>query len=192
VRSRSGLSLSFTAPDRLAQVGTPFVWKVLVVNLSQKAAKITVIPLPRIQRQTTQAQSIARRHAPKSSTASFHPSERRHTKNGDLDHDIAQAVVDENVVYAMHSSGVVPPETDLMALTAELRIGPLGPGQCHESDIQMVAFQGGCLKVDAMRVVDLVKEAEEGSGAPGVVVDIRDLPDVVVHMNTPDISSTLK
>ncbi|KIW36963.1 uncharacterized protein PV06_10862 [Exophiala oligosperma] len=178
VVARSGLSISFTAIESVVEVGVPFSWKVMVVNNSPRVAKITIIPLPRMQRQTTQAQSMAKRHAPKSSTASFHPSERRHCKNED-GVDIAQAVVDENVVYAMHHSNVVPPETDLMALTAELRIGPLGPGQCHESEIQMVAFNAGSLKVDAMRVVDLIREAEQGTAAPGVLVDIKDLPGVV-------------
>lgn len=182
--SRSGLSISFTAPNTPARVGHPFILKILVVNHSLKMAKLAIIPLPRIQRQTTHAQVFAKRHAPKSSTASFHPSERRHTKSGE-DMDIAQAIIDENVVYAMHHSNVVPPDTDLMALTAELRIGPLAPGQCHESEIQMVAFETGCLRMDAMRVVDLVREAEEGATAAGVVADIRDLPDVVVA-NTVD------
>ncbi len=179
VTARSGLSISFTAPDRPVTVGKAFTWRVLIVNHSNKTAKIAIIPLPRVQRIVSQAQSLAKRHAPKSSTASFHPSERRHVKNGE-DDDIAQAIVDENVVYAMHHSNSVPPEADLMALTAELRIGPLAPGQCHESDIQMVAFEVGSLRVDAMRVVDLVREVEEGGAAQGVLTDIRDLPDVVV------------
>ncbi|OAL30929.1 hypothetical protein AYO20_08514 [Fonsecaea nubica] len=177
--SRSGLSISFTAPMTPVQVGEPFTWKVLVMNNSTKTAKIAIIPLPRVQRQTTQTQLFAKRHAPKSSTASFHPRERRHTRCGE-DIDIAQAIVDENVVYAMHHAQPVPPETDLMALTAELRIGPLAPDQCHESDIQMVAFEVGTLRVDAMRIVDLVREVEEGAAAAGVLTDIRDLPDVVV------------
>ena len=67
-----------------------------------------------------------------------------------------------------------------MAITAEVRVGPLGPGQCHEGAIEMVAFTAGTLRVDAIRVIDLVREAEEGVGAMGVMVDIRDLPDVVV------------
>ncbi|KIX95129.1 uncharacterized protein Z520_09045 [Fonsecaea multimorphosa CBS 102226] len=177
--SRSGVSISFTAPDIPVRVGEPFAWKVLVVNNSAKMAKIAIIPLPRIQRQATQTQMLAKRHAPKSSTASFHPSERRHTKEGE-DIDIAQAIVDENVVYAMHHSYPVPPETDLLALTAELRIGPLAPDQCHESEIQMVAFEVGTLRADAMRVVDLIREVEEGAAATGVLADIRDLPDIVV------------
>ncbi|KIW67876.1 hypothetical protein PV04_07091 [Phialophora macrospora] len=179
VTARSGVSISFTAPTEPVIVGKAFIWRVLVVNHSSKMAKIAIIPLPRIQRLVTHAQSFAKRHAPKSSTASFHPSERRHTNDGE-DIDIAQAIVDENVVYAMHHSNSVPPETDLMALTAELRIGPLAPGQCHESEIQMVAFEVGSLRVDAMRVVDLVREVEEGGAALGVFTDIRDLPDVVV------------
>ncbi|KIW12801.1 hypothetical protein PV08_07988 [Exophiala spinifera] len=178
VLARSGLSISFTAPEGAVEVGVPFSWKVIVVNNSLKVAKITIIPLPRMQRQTTQAQSMAKRHAPKSSTASFHPSERRHTQNED-GVDIAQAIVDENVVYAMHHSNTVPPETDLMALTAELRVGPLGPGQCHESEIQMVAFDTGSLRVDAMRIVNLIREAEQGTATPGVLVDIKDLPTVL-------------
>ncbi|OCT52324.1 hypothetical protein CLCR_08259 [Cladophialophora carrionii] len=179
VFAKSGVSISFTAPAEPAMVGQAFTWRVLVVNHSSKMAKIAIIPLPRIQRLVTHAQSFAKRHAPKSSTASFHPSEKRHTNNGD-DIDIAQAIVDENVVYAMHHSNSIPPEADLMALTAELRIGPLAPGQCHESDIQMVAFEAGTLRVDAMRVVDLVREVEEGGATLGALTDIRDLPDVVV------------
>jgi hypothetical protein len=189
VTARSGVSISFTAPTQPVIVGQAFTWRVLVVNHSSRMAKIAIIPLPRIQRLVTHAQSFAKRHAPKSSTASFHPSEKRHTNNGE-DIDVAQAIVDENVVYAMHHSSSVPPETDLMALTAELRIGPLAPGQCHESDIQMVAFEVGSLRVDAMRVVDLVREVEEGAAAMGVLTDIRDLPDVVVASNGESSSAT--
>lgn len=183
--ARSGLSISFSASNEPVEIGKPFTWKVLVVNQSPKVARIAIIPLPRIQRQTSQAQTLAKRHAPKSSTASFHPSERRHTKNGE-DIDVGQAIVEENVLYVMQHSGAVPPEADILALTAELRIGPLAPEQCHESEIQMIAFQVGTLQVDVMRVVDLVKEAEDGVGAPGVVADIRDLPDVVAVKSTDD------
>ena len=178
IDTRSGVTISFVTPSKPVIVGQAFSWNVLVANHSGKVVKIAIIPLPRVQRQVTHAQSFAKRHAPKSSTASFHPSERRHTRNGE-DIDLAQAIVDENVVYAMHHANAVPAETDLMALTAELRIGPLSPGQCHESTIQMVAFEAGSLRLDAMRVVDLVREVEEGGAALGVLIDIRDLPDVV-------------
>jgi hypothetical protein len=35
------------------------------------------------------------------------------------------------------------------------------------------------LRVEAVRVVDLVKESEEGGSPAGFMTDIRDLPDVV-------------
>ncbi|RMZ79701.1 hypothetical protein DV738_g3218, partial [Chaetothyriales sp. CBS 135597] len=94
---------------------------------------------------------------------------------------MVDAVVDGNLVYAMHHSNTAPPPADLVSLTAELRIGPLQAGQCHETKLEMVAFKAGVLRVDAMRVIDKVREAEEGMGAAGVITDFRDLPDVIVE-----------
>ena len=178
--SAESLSISFISPAEPVQVGKPFIWQVLVVNRSNKPARLTIIPLPRGSKIPQAASHYQKRHAPKSSTASFHPTERRHVRDAESDVDFAQAVVDENVVYAMQHSSAVPPETDLMSLTAEVRIGPLAPGQCHETQIEMVAFKAGVLTVDAIRVVDNVKETEQGINAAGVVTDIRDLPDIVV------------
>lgn len=179
----SGATISFTAPDAPVEVGKPFTWNMLIMNGSAKSIKLAIIPLPRIPRGTSQSAQFAKRHAPKSSTASFQPGERRHAWAGEEDVDFAQAVVDENVVYAMQHSNAAPAGTDMMALTAEVRIGPLGPGQCHESLIEMVAFTAGTLKVDAIRVIDLMREAEEGVATTGAMLDIRDLPDVVVVLS---------
>ena len=176
----SEVTISFTAPEASVEIGKRFVWSVLVINNSAKPTKLAIIPLPRIPRGTSQSVQFGKRHAPKSSTASFQPAERRHARENESDVDFAQAVVDENVVYAMQHSNAAPAGTDLMALTAEVRIGPLAPGQCHESSIEMVAFTAGTLRVDAVRVIDLMREVEEGVGAAGVMLDIRDLPDVVV------------
>ena len=179
--STSEATISFTAPDAPVEKGQPFTWSMLVINNSAKPIKLAIIPLPRIPRgSSSQSAHFAKRHAPQSSTASFHPSERRHAQENESDVDFAQAVLDENIVYAMQHSNGTPAGTDLLALTAEIRIGPLGPGQCHEGQIEMVAFIGGTLKLDAIRIIDLVREAEEGIAAAGVVLDIRDLPDVVV------------
>lgn len=181
------VTISFTAPNELVRLGEPFTWQVLIVNNSKKAAKYTMIPLPRVPRNAPQTSHFARRHAPKSSTASFHPAERRHARDdGDSEIDFAQAVIDENMVYAMQHSNTIPADTALMALTAEWRVGPLGAGQCYEGQLEMVAFKEGTLQVDAIRVVDLVKEAEDGVGAAGVITDIRDLPDVVVYKGESD------
>lgn len=172
-------TISFAATDKPIKVGVPFVWSVLVVNKTSKPAKLAVIPLPRLQKPTTQVQQYAKRHATRSSVISLHPSERGASDKEQP--DIAQAVMDENVIYAMQHSGAVPPETDIMSLTPELRIGPLGPGQCHEGEIKLVAFKPGAFTLDAIRVVDLVKEMELGYGGSGVVMDIKELPDVIVE-----------
>lgn len=177
----NNVTVSFTAPARPVTLGKPFSWQLLIVNQSKNTIKYAIIPLTRIPRNPAPSSHFAKRHAPKSSTASFHPTERRHAREGEADVDFAQAVVDENVVYAMQHSSIVPPDTDLMALTAEIRVGPLGPNQCHEGIIEMVAFKEGTLRVDAIRVIDLAKETSEGIGAPGVMMDIRDLPDVIVR-----------
>jgi hypothetical protein len=176
----SQVTISFTAPDLPVKVGKPFFWNVLVVNGSTKPAKLAIIPLPRIPRASSPSAHVAKRHVPKSSNASFQPGERRHVRDEGSDVDFARAVVDEYVVYAMQHSNAVPAVTDIVSLTAEIRIGLLAPGQCHESSIEMVAYKPGTLKVDAVRIIDLVKEAEEGTSAAGVILDIRDLPDVVV------------
>lgn len=176
----TAVTISFTAPKEPVNVGQKFSWQVLIANRSNRTIKLAVVPLPRVYRSTSQAQNFARRHAPKSSTASFHPTERRHTRSGE-EFDIAQAIVDENVVYAMQHSHHLPSETDLISLTPEIIVGPLSPGQFHESTIELVAFVAGALRADVIRVIDLIREAEEGPGATGVIMDIRDLPDIIVN-----------
>ena len=171
----SGLTISFSGPAAPVELGRTFVWKVLVVNQSPKSAKLAIIPLPQIQRPSIQSQQFSKRHAPQTPT---HHVERRHT-NGGSSIEVAPAICDENIVYALqhqqpHSFG-----TDLLSLTPELRIGPLAPGTCHEAEIRLLALKQGPLRVEVVRVVDLVKESEEGSSPAGFMTDIRDLPDVV-------------
>ena len=102
---------------------------------------------------------------------------RNHTRN---QLSTAKPVVEEQILYALHhqaSSSAVLAETDLVSLTAELRIGPLGMGACHEAEISFVAYKAGVFMVDAIRVVDL---SGEGEGGLGKINDIRELPEVIV------------
>jgi TRAPP trafficking subunit Trs65 len=178
--SATGLKISFKAPTTPITLHKPFTWTILIVNNTSKPVKLALIPLPHIHR--VPQQSHTKMHAPQTSTASFHRSEKRHLSahSAATDVDLAQAVCDENIIYALQHSNAHPTATDIVNLTAELRIGPLGPGACHECEIRMVALRRGALRVEAVRVVDLVREAEEGPGAPGVVTDVRELPDVYV------------
>jgi len=174
------LSISFVAPDEPAVVGVPFLWRVLIVNNSAKPVKLAIVPLPRIQRPTNATQHFQKRHAPKASNASLpllSTVYKKHTRNAP---SIAKAVVEEQIVYALHhqtSASAIPADTDLLSLTAELRVGPLGVGACHEAEIIFVAYKTGVFAIDAIRIVDL---AGEGEGGVGKINDIRDLPEVVV------------
>ena len=42
--------ISFTSPAEAVEVGKPFLWQVLVVNRMPRQAKLTIVPLPRIQK----------------------------------------------------------------------------------------------------------------------------------------------
>lgn len=185
----SMLSISFIAPDTNPRVSVPFSWRVLIVNNSPKPVKLAIVPLPRIQRPTSATQHFAKRHAPKASnstlpTISIDPGTAKlHTRNANGG-SFAKAVVEEHVLYALHhqassaGAAAVPPETDLVSLTAELRVGPLGVKQCHEAEIKFIAYKSGVLTIDAIRVVDLAGESE---GQVGTINDIRELPEIVVE-----------
>lgn len=175
---RSGITISFSGPATPVEVGRTFVWKILVVNQGPKTAKLAVIPIPQIQRPYIQSQHFGHRHAPKISSSSSHHVEKRHADGGSGG-DIAPAICDENIVYALQHQNPQSSGTELLSLTPELRIGPLAPGTCHEAEIRMLALKHGPLRVEAVRVVDLVKEIEEGATAAGVMTDIRTLPNVV-------------
>jgi len=111
--------------------------------------------------------------------------------NGGKSKDIAPAICDENIVYALQHQSSQGPETELLSLTPELRIGPLASGTCHEAEMRLLALREGALRVDLVRVVDLVRESEEGPSAPGVMTDIRDLPDIVAVESRPESSSIM-
>ncbi|KPI34623.1 uncharacterized protein AB675_4938 [Cyphellophora attinorum] len=182
----TGVSISSTAPTDPVKVGIPFTWRLLVNNQSTRAAKLAIYPLPRISKShSAQAASIAsvKRHTSRLSITSGRSRDKQHTLNNpdsSEQNNIAQAVVDENILYALQHSHHSPQnQGDIIALTPELRVSGLGPGQCHEGEIEFVALKAGTFQVDAIRVVDVVREAEEGISAPGVMVDLGELPDIV-------------
>ena len=185
------LTLSFSGPPTPVEVGKTFVWEVLVVNHSSKPAKLAMVPMTQIQRAPNQSQQFNKRHAPQLSTSSTNHAEKRHT-NGGPNADIALAICDENIIYALQHQNPQGAETELLSLTPELRIGPLASGTCHEAEIRLLALRAGALRVEAIRVVDLVRESEEGASAPGVMMDIRELPDILAIDSRQDIGSSTR
>lgn len=184
----SAVLITLIAPTEPVRTAMPFSWKVLVINDSLKPAKLAIIPLTKIQRPTNATQQFAKRHAPKASNASLSSINKvnnqlsiGHTRNA---FSTAKAVVDEQILYALHHQSIstAPIDTELVSLTAELRVGPLGAGQCHETEIRFIAYKSGIFSVDAVRIVDLMKEAD---GSLGMISDIRDLPEVVVANTIP-------
>jgi hypothetical protein len=76
----------------------------------------------------------------------------------------------------MQRSSVVD-STEVVSLSADVRIGPLAPGSCHVVELRFLALKSGIVGVEAVRVVDLSSTEH---------VDIRELPVVVVELPLDD------
>ncbi|EFE29854.1 uncharacterized protein ARB_03195 [Trichophyton benhamiae CBS 112371] len=100
-----GVKISFFGPPSV-EVGKPFDWDVFIVNTSTKARKFGLSAVPFRRR------SDARTHVPRPSSSSS-------IKRAD---EVAEAVVDENIVYAMQQNAA-PHETDLLCLSTDSKIG---------------------------------------------------------------------
>ncbi|PGH02565.1 hypothetical protein GX51_04592 [Blastomyces parvus] len=151
-----GVTISFSGPSSV-EVGKPFHWDVFIVNRSEKARKFAMAAVPRRKR----ADVRSSRHISRPSSSSV--------SSGRRDEQIAEAVTDENIVYAMQKNAI-PYDTELICLSTDIRVGPLPPGTCHSTELKLLPLAAGVLHVEAVRLVDLnTNEA----------MDIRDLPDIV-------------
>ena len=101
-----GVSVTFTGPNDVL-VGEPFCWDIFVVNRSSKPRKLAVAVIPKVKN------GDMRTHLSKSSNSSM---------GGRRDHAISEAIIDENLLYAMQrsaSKGAV----QIVSLSNEVRIG---------------------------------------------------------------------
>ena len=154
-----GITVTFSAPDQI-RVGERFQWDVLVLNGSTRPRRLTIMAIPKRKRDW-------KGHAPKSSTASV----------GGVYHQdsaTAEAIVDENLLYAMQRNTMagLESQSQVLCLSTEVKIGPLSPGSCVEAKLEFIPLAKGVLHIEAVRVVDM------GSGD---AIDIRDLPDIVAQ-----------
>ncbi|ERF76131.1 hypothetical protein EPUS_01465 [Endocarpon pusillum Z07020] len=182
----SGLTISFTFPPT-AMLGQSFPLTLLLTNHTAHPLKLAIIPIPRRPASSSTHHS-SRKHAPKPSASSA--LDRRHhttsfkTLNNAHPHppvDMAPAVLDENIIHALQKSSInAHTDTDLIPISTDVRVGPLGSGACHEVQLKLVALRVGVLRLEAVRVVDLGREQEGGVGSG--VVDVRgdELPEVLV------------
>lgn len=154
-----GITMSFTGPARPVYPGDVFSWTVYVVNRSsEKSArpprKLALVAVPKRRRNEV-------RPVRPPSTASRRLGEK----------EIADAVLDDHALHAMQRNSMVD-VSDVLCLSADTRVGPLGPGACHVVELQFLALREGIVEVEAIRVVDLSSQEH---------VDVRDLPTVVIE-----------
>ncbi|PNP42700.1 hypothetical protein TGAMA5MH_05441 [Trichoderma gamsii] len=156
-----GITMSFTAPSHPVHPGDIFSWTVYVVNRTSSERgsnrpprKLALVAVPKRRR------NEVRPIRPPSSSG-----RRRGEK------EIADAVLDENVLHALQKNAVVE-STELICLSADTRVGPVAPGACHVTELQFLALREGIVGLEAIRVVDLGSQEH---------VDIRDLPTMIVE-----------
>ncbi|KAK4453004.1 TRAPP trafficking subunit Trs65-domain-containing protein [Podospora aff. communis PSN243] len=160
-----GITMTFTGPDQPVYAGEEFAWSVFVVNRSKQDPSNAAAPAPPSRKLALIAIPKRRRNelrVIRPPSTSGHGAKR--------DPTIADAVLDENVVHAMQRNSVVD-NTEVVCLSADVRIGPLAPSACAVVELRFLALQEGIVSLEAVRVVDL------GSSEH---VDIRELPTVVV------------
>lgn len=163
-----GITMTFTGPDHPVHAGDEFTWSVFVVNRTKPdagsgpnaptaapARKLALVAIPRRRRNDPRVLRPP-------STAGPMP------KHDPL---IADAVLDENVVHAMQKSSLVD-GTDVVCMSADVRVGPLAPNACAVVELRFLALREGILGVEAVRVIDLGSQEH---------VDVRELPIVVVQ-----------
>ncbi|KAL7800465.1 TRAPP trafficking subunit Trs65 domain-containing protein [Trichoderma afarasin] len=156
-----GITMSFTAPSTPVHPGDIFSWTVYVVNRSSDKAnntrpprKLALVAVPKRRR------AEVRPIRPPSSSG---------RRRGDK--EIADAVLDENVIHALQKSATLE-TSELICLSADTRVGPVAPGACHVVELQFLALQEGVVGLEAIRVVDLGSQEH---------VDIGDLPTMIVE-----------
>jgi hypothetical protein len=151
-----GVTMTFTGPSDETPIypGIPFVWTVFIVNRSDRPRKLALVVLPKRWR------TEARITRPPSTG---HAGPRK-------DHKIADAVIDENIIYAMQRNSALEP-TDIICMNSDTRVGPLAPSSCYEVELKFMALRVGILNLEAVRVVDLGTQEH---------VDIKDLPTILV------------
>lgn len=154
-----GITMSFSAPTEVIHTGDVFSWTVYILNrASEKSTrpprKLALIPVPKRRRH--EARSVR-----PPSTATRRQGEK----------DIADPAIDENVVHAMQKNAIVE-GADIISLSADTRVGPLGPGACHAVELQFLALRAGIAEMEAIRVVDIASQEH---------VDIQDLPVTIIE-----------
>ncbi|KAB5580663.1 TRAPP trafficking subunit Trs65-domain-containing protein [Coniochaeta sp. 2T2.1] len=181
-----GITMTFTAPDRPVRAGEEFAWSVFVVNRSRpeppavhadptasSSGPTTTVSAPVSAPAATTpapARKLALFAIPRRPRRADAPPRAAPARQHQQQKETADAVLDEAVVHAVQRGGSVE-GTDIVCLSADVRVGPLAPEACAVVELRFLALRTGVLGVEAVRVVDLASQEH---------VDVRELPVVVV------------
>lgn len=159
-----GVTMTFIAPRTPIHPGAIFTWTVFVVNRSDHPRKLALLPIAHRKPPAT-SHHRATTNRPLSTSYA-----QRKASPGAADMDVADAVLDENVLHALQRSGAVE-GAEVICYSTDVRVGPLAPSACHTTELRFMAMKTGILGLEAVRVVDLGTQEH---------VDIKDLPSIVV------------
>ncbi|KAF1984733.1 hypothetical protein K402DRAFT_335957 [Aulographum hederae CBS 113979] len=151
----AGISITVSGPRRV-YIGEVFLWSIFAVNRSEDIQRLAIMVIPR--RKRTEGRALIPKRYSGNNAGKFTEQEA-----------VAEAVLDESVVYALQKNAVMEP-TELVCLSTDIRIGPLAASACYTTELKFLALAPGVLHVDALRLVDLATQE---------TIDIRDLPDII-------------
>ena len=157
-----GITITFTGAEKPVKVGEMFTWTIFVVNRSDHARKLALLPITKRK----PSSSHSRPNRPLSTT--------RISRDGPHSRpieDIADAILDENVLHAAQKAAALD-GTGVICYSTDVRVGPLAPGACQTAEMRFMVLKTGLLGLEAVRVVDLGSQPQEH-------VDIRELPSII-------------
>ncbi|KAF2761865.1 hypothetical protein EJ05DRAFT_496753 [Pseudovirgaria hyperparasitica] len=149
------MAVTVTGPQKI-RMGESFKWDIFIVNKSETPRRLAVAAIPRRRKGDHKG------HATNASSSSH---------KLDLNDAIADAIVDENVVYARQRNAKAEP-VELICLSTDVRIGPLAPAACYNAEMSFLPLATGSLGVDALRFIDIASQEW---------ADVRDLPSIMCY-----------
>ncbi|KAL0936571.1 uncharacterized protein CTRU02_208786 [Colletotrichum truncatum] len=160
-----GITMTFCSPPGPIYAGEVFSWTVYVVNRSAEKPNAPVVPprkLALVALPKRRRNDVRLMRPPSTSGIGRTAADGR---------ELADAVLDENVLHAMQRNSLVEP-TEVVCLTADTRVGPLAPGACHVVDLEFLPLKEGIVGIEAVRIIDLGSQEH---------VDVRELPIIFVE-----------
>ena len=160
-----GITITFTGPEKVVKVGEMFTWSVFVVNRSAHPRKLALLPITK--RKPSSSHNRGTTNRPLSTGYNSRKSREGGRPPGE---DLADAVVDENVLYAAQKAAALE-GTGVVCYSTDVRVGPLAPGACQLTELRFMGLKSGLLGLEAVRVVDMGTQEH---------VDVKHLPNIIV------------